>query len=607
MVDKGRLTQRYADLLEPEHDESLLRVVEQLDDAASTFRQLEPPRSVDQTIEQLAARRNRTTMNGRMVETFEPEPPLMPDNPRHQLPERLRSGWARQLLSMVAAVAVLVLFAGLVAALLRGPRAQGGVGAGGAASPSPSPHLPLTITANGVAITLESVDTTATTTRFHITIHLPADVAASSEPDVLGPIFPTEDLQVEGLSVGPPDPQFEAAERSPGQPTVPISITFGSVAPPRQEVTLTLARLRFSTTPTNPQTVEGPWTFHVTSEMLATAPLPTPNHDHEYHNVTLAQAQQLVGFPVIEPSPLPAVLQPLPDYSVGISVIDSARANYVMFAYPAQDPMEKGVLVVETTAQDAVPIAQDGALRSVDHRGKLTTVKYSHLSQSTVSIGGVAVTKLDTVQEGVQVVYYTWKKGGVYFVTYTIPGPQVTEAVFEQMVTSMIAPASTPATPQAQAPVLAMPTPNDSGQIVVTFEQAKQLVSFHLAEPQWLPSYLVAQGIRMESSAPPGTVPSPEQIHNVFLGYGPPDRSQHYSLQILEHGGTFTVQLPNTTVMTIAGHLVTRSATTTDSGSLVYFLWQEQGTSFQITAQIAGPLTEQDVEKVIASMITQGS
>jgi hypothetical protein len=72
---------------------------------------------------------------------------------------------------------------------------------------------------------------------------------------------------------------------------------------------------------------------------------------------------------------------------------------------------------------------------------------------------------------------------------------------------------------------------------------------------------------------------------------------------IVEHGGPLNIGFPNTKMKTINGHPVTQTTQRDGTVSLAYFFWQDQGTSFELTAELADPLTEQDVERVIASML----
>ena len=56
----------------------------------------------------------------------------------------------------------------------------------------------------------------------------------------------------------------------------------------------------------------------------------------------------------------------------------------------------------------------------------------------------------------------------------------------------------------------------------------------------------------------------------------------------------------------IAGTSVTRTDINCLSGSpIVDFLWREQGATFQFAGTIAGLLTEQDLEHLVAPMVGQ--
>lgn len=462
MTDNDQLAQRYADLLEPDAD--FLPLLAELDAAAAPYRTLEPPRSLDQAIEQLAHQRQPRATNGPLPETIEPTPPsASQDKTRHLLPQRLHGGYTRQLLGMVAAIIVLVLFAGLIAALLRGPGGQSGVG----------------------------------------------------------------------------------------------------------------------------------------GALTATPQLPTPNAEGEYLKMTLAQARHLVDFPIIEPEPLPDTLHALPDSSVIVATIgwpDVTQANDVAFYYPAEDAAEHGIALEQSTVQAVVPTDDDGVLHRLDPSGAPTTEPYKHLITNTVFISGVTVTKLDTLQDDGRMIYATWQKDGVYFVATSSLGATVTDRVFDQFIAALIAPGATIATPQtaALAPTAPPLSPAQLGSI--PFAEAQKQASFYLAEPKWLPSYLVAQGVR--------GLKVDDQLTEPTLYYGPPDGSQSYSVQIVEYTEDHRAQPPGTLeVLTIAGHVIAHSTATVDDGTHSFFVWHDQGTIFQMDAKLADPLIEQDVEKMMVSML----
>jgi hypothetical protein len=345
----------------------------------------------------------------------------------------------------------------------------------------------------------------------------------------------------------------------------------------------------------------------------STAPVAAaaPNRFGSYDKLSLAQAEQLVNFPIATPNPLPDVLKPLPNNTITASAIGSTgatKANFIFFFYPAVNMAEKGVSVVETSADSAVPTVQGNAIHWIDPTGRKTTVAVSQVTQTSLTIAGQTVNRWDTVQQGANVVYYLWDRKGVHFVVYTIPKIQVTEAVMEQFVHAMIAPSAAPQRAQpSPTPPFALPTPDADGQIVLTFEQARQITPFFVATPQWVPDYLTDQGVivpEWQGAEPPGSL-----VQEIMLTYLNPE--QRISVQITEEGEHVPRAFANAatpTTLTIAGQSVTRTDIVSGSETPIRdYLWQEHGTTFELTGTITDPLTEQDLEHMIASMIEQGT
>ena len=153
-------------------------------------------------------------------------------------------------------------------------------------------------------------------------------------------------------------------------------------------------------------------------------------------------------------------------------------------------------------------------------------------------------------------------------------------------------------------------TPNQS--VGITFAEAQHLTPFHLTQPQWTPAYLVSNGAGTVPSASAGltvaTAVAPV-IQDVILRYGPVDATQQCFVELFETdqpSGFGFPGNPTPTTLTIGGHSVTRVEYTHD-GPMVNYGWRDQGTIFSLDAKIAGPLTEQDVEHMVASMLEPGS
>jgi hypothetical protein len=136
----------------------------------------------------------------------------------------------------------------------------------------------------------------------------------------------------------------------------------------------------------------------------------------------------------------------------------------------------------------------------------------------------------------------------------------------------------------------------------MTFDELQQTTTFYVVQPSWLPPYLVAQGGDTAPHSNPGHPPVP--IQRITLHYVPLDSNKHFNLEIAESVDGMDVQVPNptTTTVTLSGHNISRT-TSEDSNGVEIFRWQEQGTTFVVTARMLARLTEQDVEQMITSML----
>ncbi len=576
-------------------------------------------------------------------------PPMpAPVHPATEPPKRRTI--PREFAQIAAAILVLVLVGGVLAAVFhdQGGSNQGDVGAGDTPTTATGSFLPMTVTANGVTVELQSVDSTSTATRFTFIFQMSPDQVSHDQPfpSILGS-KPADDVTIDGITPAPNDPYVTELGGIANNPNIGFTLDYQSPFPPDKTVIITIQHLTLPARKDTPvpnqaggsQPVDGPWTFTIPPDAVANQLMPTPAHAVDrFAGVSATQAQKWSSFPITAPSPLPAVLSNAQvlkrnEFNVngyGLGVPETAAANYVLFNY--EQPLGQAVFLVETTNAAAVPnISGDSAtlLMPDESSGKTGTWAISPGTLSHPMIDGVIITRFEvsTSADNGPMLVYVWKLGAVDYLIWhmtdaTRPGmATVTDDDLQQMVTSIIkqrggdtlpAPsgAVTP-TRQAQASPstsAAIPTPNANGVIVLTFPQAEQISPFYVAQPQWVPSYLQFDAVTVGGANPPGTALTPDHIHFFTLDYQPADGSHQYSLQILEHGGTFTTSYgPGTpSTVTIAEHSVDRFVSSTTI-PLTYFTWQDQGTTFQITAQVAGPLTEQDVERMIASMLDQGS
>ncbi len=143
MDDRDQLKRRYADVLDAAPDDDLLQMVDELHEAAVLCRLGQPSAAVDQAIGQLARRRRASTPTDAVDPVVDFEVPAqMPE--KTPPPTRLRSGWFRQSLGMVATILVLVLVGAILAVTFGNQRQsqQGGIGGGPTATTAPSLPTP---------------------------------------------------------------------------------------------------------------------------------------------------------------------------------------------------------------------------------------------------------------------------------------------------------------------------------------------------------------------------------------------------------------------------------------------------------------------------------
>jgi hypothetical protein len=159
--------------------------------------------------------------------------------------------------------------------------------------------------------------------------------------------------------------------------------------------------------------------------------------------------------------------------------------------------------------------------------------------------------------------------------------------------------------PSLQAPpaVSTLPTPRADGEIVLSFSQAQELASFTLVKPAWVPPYLTYRGVvvpEWNGAEPPGSL-----VEHIMFVFDPPNIYAQLS-ESSTYVPTAILGASTPTTKTIAGHSITRTDVTALNGTpMEYYRWQDQGTTFELTANITDPVTVDDLEHIIASMFDQ--
>ena len=398
----------------------------------------------------------------------------------------------RELAKTAAAILVLVLVGGVLAVVFHGMGGGNHSGVGGGATATAGSQLPMTVTANGVAIELQSVDSTSTVTRLSFMIRLaPGQLSRDrSVPFVLGSDLGS-DVMIDGITPGPNDPSVAGSQGTSSHSSViGFTLDYHAPFPSNKTVTLTIKQLTLpvstatpAATPATSQQIDGPWTFKITPASVANQPMPTPfSSIGRFGGVSVAQAQKWTNFPIVVPKSLAPPLNQLEvverntfnvnGFAVGAS--SSAKANYVVITY--EPPIGNEVVLVETTDNGAVPSASGGTASVPMPLSPASTPQTTNLGPgmvSTPTFDGIHVTwlKITDATTNATTVYYVWNLGGVnYSLSHVVdtlpPGkPHVTDTELQELVASIIAQhgSTTTATATASAPP---PTPGPLPQTV---------------------------------------------------------------------------------------------------------------------------------------------
>lgn len=356
-------------------------------------------------------------------------------------------------------------------------------------TPLTSVAIPITVTASGIPLTLQSVQVDQRSARLSFNVTLPADLIPLSNVDVIELSLAT-DVRVNGVPLRAQDGKVEVPVHTAGQTTTSFILSINSVIQPSQGAVVTISHITWVKGPIDRQVVSGPWAFNVTPNLLASHGQPTPNSSGFYDQLSMSQAQQLVGFPIIEPNSLPDVLTHL-DFTVSavrILPTASAPADYISFFYRSRDYGTGGVAVNETTLSTAMPFVRGNTLHWIAMDGKPTQIPLSKSTRTLLSISGVQVVQLNTVHDGAQVDYYTWQERGVYIAAYATLDQQVTQAVMKQLIASMLGQGIGQSTPTSS--VMSTPAGTRSNNSSLTIAQAQQLIRYPIFVPTMVPTGL---------------------------------------------------------------------------------------------------------------------
>ncbi len=301
----------------------------------------------------------------------------------------------KELVGIVVACVAVALLAGVLTLAFRdrGQNQQSVLG-GGATSTTPS-ELPMTVTTDGVAVTLESIQISGNNTRIDFSVPVPADLTTVDGRNVIA-FNPSMDIEIDGTAVSPHGwTNAGIGQHKEGETATSFWFVLGSPLKLDGNPTISLKQFDWVPASGTTQTVKGPWTFKITPGMLASQVRPTPNSQGDYSGLTVEQAQRLVDFPIVEPSPLPDMLS-RQEFNTFVSTVASngpAGPNLITQIYTMKQNIERGVKLQETTVETAQPSLQGKGIRSVITQNTPTIMPLGDVSQSTLSIDDTTSSK----------------------------------------------------------------------------------------------------------------------------------------------------------------------------------------------------------------------
>ncbi|MCO5178349.1 MAG: hypothetical protein M9890_15450 [Thermomicrobiales bacterium] len=122
---------------------------------------------------------------------------------------------------------------------------------------------------DGVTIRLDNVDATQIQTELTFTVTLPDEAVESHVPDVLGPIFPGNQLKLDGIEPQTSGLNIQMKPHQTGETSLTMTLTLGPVTDPAQGATVTFANLPFALDEGGPVVVDGPWEFPLQPELFS--------------------------------------------------------------------------------------------------------------------------------------------------------------------------------------------------------------------------------------------------------------------------------------------------------------------------------------------------
>lgn len=124
-------------------------------------------------------------------------------------------------------------------------------------------------TENGIVLSLDSVKATELETQLTFTMSLPAIAVASSEPEVVGPLFPGDQLQLHGFSPRPSGLVMQMKPHQAGETTLEFTLFVGSVLDPSEGASVIFLELPFAAGSGAHQVIQGPWEFALAPGLVA--------------------------------------------------------------------------------------------------------------------------------------------------------------------------------------------------------------------------------------------------------------------------------------------------------------------------------------------------
>ncbi len=666
MADRVDLIQRYSDLLDEKTDGDELQAVALLDEAAAPYRQIEPPASLDRAVERWGRQRRAPAANGISIEPVPIDKATNTTTHSHP-PTRLRTGWLRQGLGMVAAVLAVALLAGVLAVTFRnqGGGQQGGLGGGVIGTPTNAANSALPTPDASGNILLSTIDQAQQLAPFHVVqptwvpsyLHdesivasVPNSTEAQSSTPATSTTQPTGAVQVVSLNFMGPWPKSPAVtinELQQGTPLGPAGGPSSGLGVTSTTITIAghpVTHSNWSITSAGPPSgynTKYVWTDQGTTFQLM-ALITDPVTEQDVERMIASMLSPEAG------TPTPGATTPPDPALVPLSQADAIWSQVVQTINGGIDPILKPTQLPEGV--DSVRIVRAYAVDSGDHVPAVFDVQYSGpgarldivvglmspslcgsgCTQRQVTVRGQQATEQvnDAVQGHISL---WWREPGTWNEASSQP-PVIQYWVFAQglsadqveQVVGSLEPESGNSTPQASPTASGIPAASSQGQYPdITVAQAQNQVSFKIVAPKNLPNLLTGSPSSVRTYHVGNSGADKANYAELFY-QAIPNASQQGMLLVettnkqavpIVEGDTVSLVRPNDAARTMTiipssemrigvnGVIVTRFDVADSNAKQTYYVWNHDGVSSYIQVMTEQNASSSNFESDLQGMI----